>query len=398
MFSIHKAGEIMDFLASRVRNVGPSVFAEMNALARAHGAVNLSQGAPDFDGPPEVIQAAVAALQSGLTAQYAPSTGTEALRQAVAGHALRYYGHQVDPEEGVLVLGGASLAVYFVIMGLIDPGDEVVVFEPFFDTYVPNIEMAGGTARYVPLRPPDWAFDSAELASAFTPRTRAILLNTPHNPTGKVFSHEELAEIATLCQKWDVVAICDEVYEHLLYDGAAHIRLATLPGMAERTITISSAGKTFGATGFKIGWAMGPAELLEGAKRMHEFSMFAVAHPLQEAVAEALRLPQTYFDGLNAFYQPRRDLLAEMLQAAGLKLALPDHLGAFYLMADFSAIFAGDDFEFARHLIRDVGVACIPATPFFSAEHRALGTRLARFTFCKKMETLQAAQARLAAR
>ncbi len=388
----------MKLLASRVQNVGPSVFAEINALARAHGAINLSQGAPDFDGPPEVIGAAVAALQSGLTTQYAPSTGTEALRQGIAEHARRFYGHQVDPDQGVLVLGGASLAVYFAITGLIDPGDEVVLFEPFFDTYVPNIEMAGGVARFVPLRPPDWAFDPAELAAAFTPRTRAILLNTPHNPTGKVFSREELAEIARLCQQWDVLAICDEVYEHLLYDGATHVRLATLPGMAERTITISSAGKTFSATGFKIGWAMGTAALLDGMKRLHEFSMYAVAHPLQQAVAEALRLPQSYFDGLNAFYQPRRDMLAEMLRAAGLKPALPDRLGAFYLMADFSDIFEGDDFEFARHLIRDVGVACIPATPFFSAGSRALGQRLARFTFCKKMETLQAAQARLAPR
>ena len=291
----------MNRLAQRVTTVGPSVFAEINTLARQEGAVNLSQGAPDFDGPLEVIAAAIDALRSGTMAQYAPSLGTPALRRAVADHARLFYGQEVDPEGEVLILAGASLAVYFVIMGLIDPGDEVIVFEPFFDTYVPNIEMAGGVARYVPLRPPTWTFDPDELAAAFTPRTRAILLNTPHNPTGKVFSQAELSLIARLCQEHDVIAISDEVYEHLLYDEAVHTRLAVLPGMAERTVTISSAGKTFSITGFKIGWAIGPSGLLEGARRIHEFTMFAVAHPLQEAVATALHLPPAHFAGPQGF-------------------------------------------------------------------------------------------------
>jgi len=382
-------------MADRVRDLGPSVFAEINALALRHRAVNLGQGAPDFDAPPAVIQSAVEALRSGQTAWYAPSVGTPALRRAVAEHARRHYGQTVDPDADVLIVAGASLGVFFAVLGLVNPGDEVIVFEPFFDTYVPNIEMAGAMPRYVGLRPPRWAFDPDELAGAFNSRTRAILVNTPHNPTGKVFSREELAIIAGLCQQWDAIAIVDEVYEHLLYDGAAHVRLATLPGMAERTVTLSSAGKTFGVTGFKIGWCIAPSPLLEGIRRVHEFSMFATAHPLQEAVATALAFPQTFYDDLRAFYALRRDMLLSMLQETGLEVLLPEQLGAFYLVADFSRVFAGDDLAFARHLVTEYGVACIPATPFYSPEHRSQGRKLVRFTFCKREDTLKAAAERL---
>jgi len=382
-------------MADRVRDLGPSVFAEINALALRHRAVNLGQGAPDFDAPPAVIQSAVEALRSGQTAWYAPSVGTPALRRAVAEHARRHYGQAVDPDADVLIVAGASLGVFFAVLGLVNPGDEVIVFEPFFDTYVPNIEMAGAVPRYVGLRPPRWAFDPDELAGAFNSRTRAILVNTPHNPTGKVFGREELAIIAGLCQQWDAIAIVDEVYEHLLYDGAAHVRLATLPGMAERTVTLSSAGKTFGVTGFKIGWCIAPSPLLEGIRRVHEFSMFATAHPLQEAVATALAFPQTFYDDLRAFYALRRDMLLSMLQETGLEVLLPEQLGAFYLVADFSRVFAGDDLAFARHLVTEYGVACIPVTPFYSPEHRSQGRKLVRFTFCKREDTLKAAAERL---
>jgi len=382
-------------MADRVRDLGPSVFAEINALALRHRAVNLGQGAPDFDAPPAVIQSAVEALRSGQTAWYAPSVGTPALRRAVAEHARRHYGQAVDPDADVLIVAGASLGVFFAVLGLVNPGDEVIVFEPFFDTYVPNIEMAGAMPRYVGLRPPRWAFDPDELAGAFNSRTRAILVNTPHNPTGKVFGREELAIIAGLCQQWDAIAIVDEVYEHLLYDGAAHVRLATLPGMAERTVTLSSAGKTFGVTGFKIGWCIAPSPLLEGIRRVHEFSMFATAHPLQEAVATALAFPQTFYDDLRAFYALRRDMLLSMLQETGLEVLLPEQLGAFYLVADFSRVFAGDDLAFARHLVTEYGVACIPVTPFYSPEHRSQGRKLVRFTFCKREDTLKAAAERL---
>lgn len=386
---------IMRLMADRVSNLGPSVFAEINALARQHQAVNLGQGAPDFDAPPEVIQSAVEALRSGQTAWYAPSIGTPALRLAVAEHARRHYGQLVDPETDVLVVAGASLGVFYAILGLVNPSDEVIVFEPFFDTYVPNIEMAGAVPRYVTLRPPRWAFDPDELAGAFNSRTRAILVNTPHNPTGKVFSREELALIAELCQRWDAIAIVDEVYEHLLYDGATHVRLATLPGMAERTVTLSSAGKTFGVTGFKIGWCIAPSTLLEGIRRVHEFSMFATAHPLQEAVATALAFPQSFYDDLRAFYGLRRDILLRIMHQAGLEVLLPDQLGAFYLVVDFSRVFSGDDLAFARHLVTAYGVACIPLTPFYSPDHRTEGQKLVRFTFCKREDTLRVAEERL---
>ncbi|MBN1964836.1 MAG: aminotransferase class I/II-fold pyridoxal phosphate-dependent enzyme, partial [Anaerolineae bacterium] len=338
-------------IARRVQGFPPSLFAEINILARQHGAVNLGQGAPDFDGAPEVLAAAVAALESGRTSQYAPSTGTPALREAIAEHAHRFYGQTVDPERGVLVTAGASLGIYFAILGLVDPGDEVVVFEPIFDTYIPNLELAGAVPRYVSLRPPRWHFDPDELAAAFNNRTRAILINTPHNPTGKIFTREELAFIADLCQRWDVIAIMDEVYEHLVFDGAEHVRMATLPDMADRTLTLSSAGKTFGVTGFKIGWCLGPEALIEGVRRVHEFTLFAVTHPEQEAIAAGLRLPDAYYSGLREFYRPKRDFLAETLRSAGLALATPEHLGAYYLVADFGQVFDGDDMAFTRHLI-----------------------------------------------
>lgn len=385
----------MNPVANRLSNVGASVFVEINTLARQHNAVNLSQGAPDFDGPPAVIAAAVAALQSGSTAQYAPSLGAPRLREVIADHARLFYGQSIDPAREVLIVAGASLGIYYVLMGLVNPGDEVIVFEPYFDTYVPNIEMAGGVPRYVPLRSPDWTFDPDELAAAFNKRTRAILVNTPHNPTGKVFSRKELTFIADLCQQWEVIAITDEVYEHLLYDEAEHIRLATLPGMAGRTITVSSAGKTFGITGFKIGWCIAPSALLEGAKHMHEYTMFAVAHPLQEAVAAAFTTSTAYFEELRAFYHPRRDMMAAMLRGAGLSLAMPPQLGAFYLLADFADVYEGMAMDFARYLTADVGVACIPATAFFSPGHQQIGRSLVRFTFCKKEDTLQAAAQRL---
>jgi N-succinyldiaminopimelate aminotransferase len=243
-------------MARRVADIGTTVFVEINALARQHNAVNLGQGAPDFDGPQEILAAAVKAVNSDLN-QYAPGIGMAVVREAVADHARRFYGQQVDPETDVLITAGATEAVFAAILGLTDPGDEVIVFEPVYDSYVPNLIMAGVTPHYVPLRGENWSFDVDELARAFTPRTRAIIINTPHNPTGKVYSREELTVIADFCHKHDVIAITDEVYEHILYDGVKHTRLAMLPGMAERTVTISSLGKTFSVTGWKIGWVIG---------------------------------------------------------------------------------------------------------------------------------------------
>jgi N-succinyldiaminopimelate aminotransferase len=386
----------MPVMSQRVAGFGATVFVEINALARAHDAVNLGQGAPDFDGPPEVLTAAVAAVNSALN-QYAPGIGMPAVREAIAAHAERFYQQQVDPESEVLVTSGATEAVFAAILGLTDPGDEVIVFEPVYDSYVPNMVMAGVMPRYVPLRGENWTFDPNELAKAFNRRTRAIIINTPHNPTGKVYSREELTCIATLCQKHNVIAITDEVYEHILYDDAVHTRLATLPGMAERTLTISSLGKTFSVTGWKIGWAIGPESLVTAVNRAHQFITFAVASPLQAAAATALGLPLSFFENLRATYQAKRDFMLGALQRAGFNALKPQ--GSYFIMCDWRGVAPAritDDVQFARWLTTEVGVACIPPSIFYQDADKHLAKYLARFSVCKKDETLSAAAERLA--
>jgi N-succinyldiaminopimelate aminotransferase len=385
----------MTAMSRRVAPFGMTVFAEINNLARQHGAVNLGQGAPDFDGPPEVLAAAVRAINSQLN-QYAPGTGMPIVREAIAKHAERFYGQTLDPETEVLVTSGATEGMFAAILGLTDPGDEVIVFEPVYDTYVPNMVMAGVTPRYVALRGDDWSFDPDELAKAFNSRTRAIIVNTPHNPTGKVYSRDELAAIAALCQKHDAIAITDEVYEHILYDGAAHTRLATLPGMEERTITISSLGKTFSVTGWKIGWAIGPAALVSAVNQAHQFITYAVASPLQAAAATALNLPISFFEQLQIDYQSRRDRMVAVLQKVGFKVFKPS--GSYFIMIDWRGVTptnVKDDFQFARWLTAEVGVACIPASPFYQNSDKHLGQHFVRFAVCKRDETLAAAAERL---
>jgi len=385
----------MSAMSQRVAGFGTTVFVEINNLARQFNAVNLGQGAPDFDGPPEVLAAAVAAVNSALN-QYAPGIGMPAVRAAIAKHAERFYGQKLNPDTDVLVTAGATEGVFAAILGLTDPGDEAIVFEPVYDTYVPNLVMAGVTPRYVPLRGESWTFDPDELAKAFNSRTRAIIVNTPHNPTGKVFSRDELRAIAELCQKHDVVAITDEVYEHILYDDALHTRLATLPGMHERTVTISSLGKTFSVTGWKIGWAMGPAPLVNAVNQAHQFITYAVASPLQAAAAAALNLPFSFYENLQSSYQARRDRLVDVLQKTGFKVFKP--AGSYFVMVDWRAVapvHVHDDMQFAQWLIRDVGVACIPASPFYQESDKHLGKYFARFAVCKKDETLAAAAERL---
>jgi N-succinyldiaminopimelate aminotransferase len=385
----------MSVMSQRVAGFGTTVFVEINNLARQHNAVNLGQGAPDFDGPPEVLAAAVEAVNGALN-QYAPGIGMPAVRAAIARHAERFYGQKLDPDADVLVTTGATEGVFAAVLGLTDPGDEAIVFEPVYDTYVPNLVMAGVTPRYVTLRGDNWEFDPDELAKAFNSRTRAIIVNTPHNPTGKVFSRDELRAIAELCQKHDVVAITDEVYEHILYDDAIHTRLATLPGMAERTLTISSLGKTFSVTGWKIGWAIGPAALVNAVNQAHQFITYAVASPLQAAAAAALDLPFSFFENLQASYQSRRDRMVDVLQKAGFKVFKP--AGSFFVMIDWRGVAPAsvqDDMQFAQWLIRDVGVACIPASPFYQESDKHLGKHFARFAVCKKDETLAAAAERL---
>jgi N-succinyldiaminopimelate aminotransferase len=385
----------MPVMSQRVAGFGTTVFVEINALAREYGAVNLGQGAPDFDGPPEVLAAAVNAVNGALN-QYAPGIGMPIVREAIAAHADRFYRQKVDSETEVLVTSGATEAVFAAILGLADAGDEMIVFEPVYDSYVPNMIMAGVTPRYVPLRGDQWTFDPDELARAFNTRTRAIIINTPHNPTGKVYLCEELNVIAALCRKHNVVAITDEVYEHILYDDAVHTRLATLPGMAERTLTISSLGKTFSVTGWKIGWVIGPEPLVTAVNRAHQFITFAVASPLQAAAATALRLPPTFFDNLQAMYQSKRDRMLEVLQKAGFKVLKPE--GSYFVMCDWRGVAPAhviDDVQFAHWLTTEIGVACIPPSIFYQDSDKHLGRYLARFSVCKKDETLGAATERL---
>lgn len=384
----------MPRVADRVVPFGTTIFTEINQLAQKHNALNLGQGMPDFDGPAAVVEAAVDALRSGKSNQYAPGAGIPELKQGIANHAARSYGLTVDPGTGVLVTPGATEAIFASIMGLVDPGDEVIVIEPFFDSYVPDILMAGAVPVYVPMHAPDWTFDEAELRAAFTPKTRAIILNTPHNPTGRVYTLEELLLIADLCREHDVTVISDEVYEHLIFDDARHIAIATLPGMFERTVTLGSAGKTFGMTGWKVGWAYGPPALIKGVSQAHQFIVFAVNHPAQRAVAYAFTLDSSYYEEYRDLYTAKRALMLQGLDAAGLSYYTPR--GTYFAMADFSALFDGDDVAFSRYLIEHIGVATIPPSSFYSAGHKHLGSKHVRFAFCKNDSTLEQAAERLA--
>ena len=383
----------MPTYAKRVAPFGTTIFTEINQLAAQHSAVNLGQGKPDFDGPQAIIDAAAAALNSEGANQYAPSPGLPALREGVARHADIFYGIDVDPEQGVIVTAGATQGVYSAIMGLVDPGDEVIVIEPYYDSYVPGVIMAGGVPVYVPMRPPNWTFDEAELRAAFSDSTRAIILNTPNNPSGRVYTRAELRLIAELCIQHDVIVISDEVYEHLYFEGHQHVAIASLPGMFERTVTIGSAGKTFGMTGWKIGWVYGPPELITGVWRSHQFITFATNHPTQAAVAYAFSLGSSYYEEYQALYSHKRDLIMQVIDAAGMTAIQPE--GTYFIMGDFSAVFDGNDVEFCRHCIETIGVATIPPSAFFSARHRHHAENHVRFAFCKSDETLERAAERM---
>jgi N-succinyldiaminopimelate aminotransferase len=382
-------------MAQRVAGFGTTIFAEINNLARQYGAVNLGQGAPDFDGPPEALMAAVRAITGDLN-QYAPGIGQQATREAVALHADRFYGQKVNPASDVLITAGATEAMFAAILGLTDPGDEVIVFAPTYDSYVPNMTMAGVKPHYVYLNAPDWSFDPAELAAAFNERTRAIIINTPNNPTGKVYSRQELSVIADLCQRHDVIAITDEVYEHILYDGSVHTRLATLPGMADRTVTISSLGKTFTLTGWKIGWVIASEALIRSVNGAHQFITYSVASPLQAAAVAALALPGTYYEALQDIYQQRRDYLLKGLEQVGFEILKSQ--GSYFVMADWRKVappHIQNDVQFAQWLTSEIGVACIPPSAFYQESDKHRMRYLTRFAVCKKDETLRAAVDRL---
>lgn len=380
--------------AERLRGFGTSIFTEMSRLAVEHQAVNLGQGFPDFPGPDFVKAAAKAAIDADRN-QYAPSHGAPELRQAVARDWARRFGREVDPDAEVTVTSGATEAIFDVIMALLDPGDELIAFEPFYDSYPTSVQMAGGVFRPVELRAPDWSFDPDELAAAFTPRTRVLLLNTPHNPTGKVFSREELQTIADLCQEHDVIVVTDEVYDRITFDGALHVPMATLPGMWERTLTLNSTGKTFSMTGWKIGYAIGPHPIQVALRNVHQFVTFASATPFQVAMAQAFdhAWESGYFDELQRAYQARRDLLSGFLVDAGLPpFAVA---GSYFLTSDVAHTGHGSAAEFCRWLTTQVGVAAIPTSAFYHEPDAAPAH--ARFCFAKSDQTLRRAVERLAA-
>lgn len=373
--------------------LGTSIFSEMTALANAHGAVNLSQGFPDFEGPVAVVDDAVAALRGGHN-QYGRSMGVLPLVQAVAAHQRRRYGITLDPLTEVVCTAGATEALAAALIGLLDPGDEVLLCEPFYDGYPAAIAMAGAVPKVATLRWPDFRLPVAELAALVTDKTRMVVLTNPHNPTGRAFSVDELDALAALCVQHDLIAVSDEVYEHLTY-GVTHTPLCTRPGMAQRTLTVSSTGKTFSFTGWKVGWAAGPASLVAGVQRAHQFLTFCASTPLHVAMAGALdRLDDDFIATLQADYRRRRDLVAGALSECGFTVALPE--GAYFCLADISGVTDDDDRAFARRLITEAGVASIPPSAFYSHAVDE-GRRLLRFAFCKKDETLDEAARRLRA-
>jgi N-succinyldiaminopimelate aminotransferase len=379
-------------IAQRLRPFGTTIFAEMTALATERGAINLSQGFPDFDGPPVVVEAAVEALRAGHN-QYARSMGRPELVRAISAHHRRFYGLDYDPMGEVVVFSGATEGIAAALLGLLDPGDEVILVEPFYDSYPACVALAGAVPRFATLRFPDFRLDLDELAALFGPRTRVLVLNTPHNPTGRVFSRVELEGVARLCQEHDVVVLSDEVYEHLTYGDARHLPIACLPGMRDRVLTLGSTGKTFSLTGWKIGWGSGPAHLVAAAQAAHQFLTFASPTPLQVAVAHALsELGDEFFAALREEFRQRRDLLVAVLREVGFEVSVPD--GTYFVVADFTPLHTGDDRSFVRHLVDRVGVAAIPPSVFYSARPEE-GRRLVRFAFCKRLETLEAAAARL---
>jgi aminotransferase len=376
-------------LAARTAGFTESVIREMTRLNAIHGGINLAQGFPNFAAPQALKDAAKRAIDADIN-QYAITWGAKSLRDALSRTYAELYAMTVDPETMLTVTCGATEAMISTLLALVDPGDEVIVLEPFYENYGPDADIAGARPVYVPLRPPENVFDRDELRKAFGPRTKAIIVNTPNNPTGRVFTRDELTFIASLCIEHDVVAVTDEIYEHIRYEGE-HIPIATLPGMAERTVTISGASKTFSVTGWRVGWIVAPPELTAGIRKVHDFVTVGAPAPLQEAVAEGLALGRPYYDSLSTEYRKRRDLLVPALEAAGFAPRRPE--GAYYVLCDITPFGFDDDVAFARWLVSEVGVAGVPGSSFYSEP--ALGKHLIRFTFCKTHEVLAAAAERL---
>jgi aspartate/methionine/tyrosine aminotransferase len=380
----------MPRISAKAEAFAESVIRDMTRLAMRHEAVNLAQGFPDFACPAELKAAACEAIQGDVN-QYAITWGATPFRRAIAAKTGRFYPDwAVDPDTQVTVTCGATEGMIAAMLAVIDPGDEVVVFEPFYENYGPDAILSGAVPRFVTLHEPDWSIDEAELRAAFGPRTRGIVLTSPHNPTGKVFSREELGLIADLCREYDAVAFTDEIYEHLVYEGE-HIPMATLPGMAERTVAVNSLSKTYSVTGWRVGWVIASPQLTSGIRKVHDFLTVGAAAPLQAAGAVALALPDSYYEQLLAGYRERRDVLVNALEAAGFAVYRPN--GAYYVMTDIARLTSDDDVTFARHLVESPGVATVPGSSFYSRAE--LGRTKIRFAFPKRLETLAHAATRL---
>lgn len=377
-------------LNSRLQGLGTTIFAEMSALATDLGAVNLGQGFPDTDGPAEVLEGAVAAIRGGQN-QYPPGPGVAALRTAVAEHQRHWYGLDYDPDREVLVTAGATEAIAAALLALVEPGDEVIALEPYYDSYAAGIALAQGVRVPVTLRPPDFALDVDALRRAVTPRSRLILLNSPHNPTGAVLSRSELEAVAAVAREHDLLVVTDEVYEHLTYDDAEHVPIGSLPGMRERTVSISSAGKTFSVTGWKIGWVTGTPELVSAVRTAKQFLTYVSGGPFQHAIATALRLPDSYYASLRADLQKKRDLLADGLAGVGFEVYPPS--GTYFVTVDIRPLGFDDGTAFCRDLPHECGVVAIPHAVFY--DDTEAGRPLVRFTFCKRDEVLAEAVERM---
>ncbi len=379
-----------NYSSKRAQKFTESVIREMTRICLKHQGVNLAQGFPDFPAPAEIKEAALKAIQADFN-QYAITWGTPNLRQAIAEKFAWYNGVAIDPEKEITVCCGSTEAMISTLMAIVNSGEEVIVFEPFYENYGPDAILCDAKPRFITLHEPDWHFDEKELSQAFNNKTKAIIINTPNNPTGKVFSREELQFIADLCLKWGVIAVTDEIYEHILYDGAQHTSIASLPGMRDQTITINSISKTYSLTGWRVGWAIAPASLTASIRKVHDFLTVGAPHPLQEAAATALRIDRSYYQTLAKDYEERRDFLARILDEAGFRIYLPR--GAYYIMTDVKHFDVSDDVAFAFQLVEKFGIATVPGSSFYSRS--SLGATKVRFCFPKKRETLELAAEKL---
>jgi aspartate/methionine/tyrosine aminotransferase len=378
------------FRASRTERFTESVIREMSRLAAQHKAVNLAQGFPDFSAPEALKDAAREAITDDVN-QYAITWGAKPFRDAIAAKYRRTYGLDFDPEREITVCCGATEGMIASLLGVANPGDELVIFEPYYENYSPDAFLCGAERKFVKLRAPNWTFDPDELRQAFSPRTKAIILNSPNNPTGHVFGREELETIAALCQEFDTLAITDEIYEHILYDGTEHIPMMQIPGMRDRTILVNSMSKTYAVTGWRVGWVLASPDLTDSIRKVHDFLTVGAAAPLQQAGVFALSLPDDYYAKVAAEYTARRDTLLAILEGTGFRCFVPQ--GAYYIMTDISGFGYSDDMQFARHLVEKVGVAAVPGSSFFADSRE--GAQMIRFCFCKKYETLKEAEIRL---